>query len=90
MDKAPPIPGFTTQFTHVVLQSLIENYRKAHGAAPAFVMVTPPQLAMLHASMASRPQGVRKSLQQWRVLASKGRLKVLSLLILVVEPCDGR
>lgn len=90
MSKAPPIPGFTTQFTYVVLQSLIENYRKTHGADPAFVMVTLAQLAMLHASMASRPQGVRKSLPQWRALASKGRLKVLSLQIRVVEPCDGR
>lgn len=90
MGKAPPIPGFTTQFTHVVLQDLIDNYRKATGSAPGFVMVTPAQLAMLHASMASRPQGVRKSLPQWRALASKGRLKVLSLLVRVVEPCDGR
>lgn len=89
MTEAAYRPGFTTQFTHVVLQGLIDNYRQTHGSAPGFVMVTPAQLAMLHASMASRPQGVRKSLPRWRSLAGKGRLKVMSLAIRVVEPCNG-
>lgn len=68
----------------------IRAYEAAHGCKPGYILITPSQLEMLHSAMASRPQGVRKSLQQWRVLASKGRLKVLSLLVRVVEPCDGR
>lgn len=89
MAEAAFLPGFTTQFTHLVLRRLIEDYRKASDSEPGFVMVTPVQLGMLHASMAARPQGVRKSLPQWRLLAGKGRLKVMGLVIRVVEPCNG-
>lgn len=79
------LPGFTTQFTHVVLQGLIYEYRKTSGGEPGFVMVTPDQLTMLHKSMAARPQGVRKSLPQWRALAGRLRLKVLGVEVRVVE-----